>query len=335
MIVIIGAGIAGLSLSYFLSQNGIKNVVIDLRDNVGLIHRSTSLVSGKIFKYLDFINEEDALDSYNLANFWYDNEKIFSIKSKNKMYIFDYRKQEKKMFENIDNNFSTFLFSEKVLDVNFEKNELITDKRRISFEILVDASGTYAFLANKLNLFKFKKIYNSFEVSGKFENNFEEVNIFFDESFSKEKFGWFIELNRNALVGLIDEKLKYEKFKFFLKKFKVKKIFYQYSHPILFTSLKKLIYKNSIIIGEAAGIIKPFSLGGITYGIISSYVASKCILSNSLESYEKKIRKIFNKSLVLGNIINKLIRKKFFAKIIKIFGINKLAKNLDPDFLFF
>ncbi|MEM5828326.1 MAG: NAD(P)/FAD-dependent oxidoreductase [Candidatus Aenigmatarchaeota archaeon] len=335
MIVIIGAGISGLALSYFLSQNGIKNIVIDLKRDVGINHRSTSLISNKIFRYLDYFDEEDSINSYNIANFWYNDEKVFSIKSKKKMYIFDYRFLERKIFENVDKRFSNFLFSEKVLDVDFERNIVITDKRKINFEILVDASGTYAFLANKLNLFKFRKVFTSFEVYGIFEKKFESVNIFFDENFSKKKFGWFIELDNGALVGLIDKNLKNEKFNNFLKIFGLKKIIYEYSHPILFISLKKLTYKNSIIVGEAAGIIKPFSLGGITYGILSSYVASKCILSNSLASYEKKIRKIFRKSLYFGMLVDKLLRKRFFAKIIRFFGINKLVENLDPDFLFF
>ncbi|MFH7903651.1 MAG: NAD(P)/FAD-dependent oxidoreductase [Candidatus Aenigmatarchaeota archaeon] len=335
MIVIIGAGISGLTLSYFLSQNGIKNIVIDLKRDVGLNHRSTSLISDKIFRYLDFFDEEDSVNSYNIANFWYGDEKVFSIESKKKMYIFDYRFLERKIFENIDKRFSNFLFSEKVLDVDFERNILITNKRKINFEILVDASGTYAFLANKLSLFKFRKVFTSFEVYGSFEKKFEDINIFFDEKFSKKKFGWFIEINDNALVGLIDKNLKNEKFNEFLKNFGLKKIIYQYSHPILFASLKKLIYKNSIIVGEAAGIIKPFSFGGITYGILSSYVASKCILSNSLADYEKKIRKIFKKSLYFGMFVDKLLRKRIFAEIIRFFGINKLVENLDPDFLFF
>jgi len=335
MIVIIGSGISGLSLSYFLSNNGIKNIVIDFRDDIGKFPRSTTLISGKVFKFFDFIKSEDAIKSFDVANFWYDNEKIFTVKSKNKMYIFDYKKLERKIFQNIDKNFSNFLFSEKVIDINLSKNIVFTNKRKLKFEILVDASGTYSFLANKFNLFEFKKIFNSFEIFGIFKKRLEDVNLFFDRKFSKEKFGWYIDLNNaRALVGLIDTKLNIDKFKEFIKKFGMNKIFYEYSHPILFGKLKKYSLKNSLIVGEAAGLVKPFSLGGITYGMISSYLAYKSIINNDLESYDKRIKRVFKKSLFVGEVVNKIVRKKFFAKIIRYFGVNKIFKNLDPDFIY-
>jgi len=333
MIVIIGAGISGLSLSYFLSLNKIKNLVIDLKASVGRKHRSTCLISNKIFKFFDFLKEEDAIKFFDTANFWYNFEKLFSIKTKNKMYIFDYRKLERKIFENIDKNYSNFLFSEKVLDVNLEKNILITNKRKISFEILVDASGTNSFLANKLKIYSYKQIFNSFEICGNFEKNFEDVNIFFDRRFSKYKFGWFINLNKKGLVGLIDKNLKFQTFENFLKYFKLKKVIYKYSHPILQIKLKKFSSKNFLIIGEAAGLIKPFSLGGITYGIISSHLAKKAILSNNLKLYEKSVKDIYKKSFLIWSLIDKLIKHKFFGSLIKNLKLEKLAKNLDPDFI--
>jgi len=335
MIVIIGSGISGLSLSYFLSENGIKNIVIDFRSKVGKIPRSTALISGKIFKFFDFMKNEDALKSFDAANFWYDNEKVFSIKAKNKMYIFDYKKLESKFFQNIDKRYSNFLFSEKVVDVNLSKNIVFTTKRKLKFEILIDASGTFSFLANKFKLFEFKKIFNSFEIFGKFKKRLENVNLFFDKKFSKEKFGWYIDLNNShALVGLIDTKLKIDKFREFVKKFEMSEIFYEYSHPILFGKLKRYSIKNSLIVGEAAGLVKPFSLGGITYGIISSYLAYRSIIDNDLENYDKRIKKVFKKSLFVGEVVNKILRKKLFAKFVRYFGVNKIVKNLDPDFIY-
>lgn len=333
MIVILGSGISGLSLSYFLSLNGIKNLVIEKNKSVGIRYRSTCLVSDRIFKYLNFVNKDLILKKFKIANFWYKNEKLISIFGKKEMFLLNYIKLEKEIFKNIDKTFSNFLFNEKVLDINLEKNFLITNKRKINFEIFVDASGTYSFLANKFNLFKFKKLYNSFEALVISKSKLENINIFFDKNFSKTKFGWYIDLNDKALIGLIDVALKIEKFRKFLEKFKIEKIYYLYSHPILFCKLKRLQTKNSLIIGEAAGLIKPFSLGGITYGIISSFIASQLIKNNKVERYEKIIMKIFSKSILLGNIINKLINKKNLMKVISFFKLNKLSYFLDLDFI--
>lgn len=333
MIIIIGAGISGLSLSYFLSSFGIKNLVIEMKKNVGIKHRSTCLVSSKIFGLLKFLSKNIILKSYRVANFWYEDKKIFNVKSKKEMFLLDYLQLEKEIFNNIDKTFSNFLFSESVLDVNFDKNTLITNKRKIKFEYIIDATGTFSFLANKFNLFKFKKIFNSFEILAIPKKKFENINIFFDRKFSKTKFGWYIDLSGKSLIGLIDQKLDFQKFSNFIKKFEIVKIYYSYSHPILYCEIKKLRLKNSLIIGEAAGLIKPFSLGGITYGIISSYIAAKTIKNNEIEKYEDKIRKIFLKPIIFGKFIDKMLKYKVFLQTIYFFRLNNLFNFLDPDFM--
>ncbi|MEM5882019.1 MAG: NAD(P)/FAD-dependent oxidoreductase [Candidatus Aenigmatarchaeota archaeon] len=336
MIVIIGAGVSGLSLSYFLSSAGIKNLVIDMRKDVGKNYRSTSLVSSKIFDFLDFLKESDiVIKKINTASFWYSNEKLLEVKSSSGMYLTNYLKLESEIYNQTDKNYSKFGFGEEVLDVNLEKNFLVTNKRRVNFDFLVDASGPYSFIANRFNLFKHKKVYNSFEVFSKLKNsNFIDANIFFDKNFSKSKFGWLIEVGENSLIGLIDFRLRLSVFKKFLEKFEIERIEYSYSHPILYCELKKHSLKNCLIIGEASGLLKPFSFGGITYGIISAYLAYKSIKSNCKENYEKKLKKIFCKPILIGKFADIVIKRKKLVKLANILKVETLLKNFDPDFIY-
>lgn len=336
MIVILGAGISGLALSYYLSNCGIKNIVIDLKENVGKNYRSTCLVSSKIFKLLNFLKDckDLIIKEYDEVKFWYNDEKILEVKNSNKMFLLDYLRLEKEIYDNIDKKYSSFYFKEKVLDVDFINKKLITNKRKISFEYFVDASGTYSFLANKLNLFKNKKIYLSFEILAKVKNSLDNINIFINKRLSKEKFGWLIKVNKErALIGLIDFKLDQKTFKRFINSFNVVKNLYKYSHPILYSELKQFTFKDSIIIGEAAGLIKPFSLGGITYGIVSSFFAFKAIKNNEIDIYEKKIRNVFFRPKLVGKIIDRIIRHKYFLKFLNFPILKQFIKNLDPDFL--
>lgn len=340
MIVIIGSGISGLALSYFLSSQGIRNTVIDKKIFVGREHRTTGLVSDKIFKFLRFLDENEVVvKEFSIAKFWYDFKMLLKIKSFNKMYLVDYQKLENEIFKNIDKKYSTFLFGERVLDVSFMKNAVITNKRKMKFDVLVDASGTQAFLANKFNLFRKNKIFSAFESFCKIKNTkrefFSDINIFFDKKFSKCKFGWLISFDGKALIGLIDYKLKKEIFEKFKNNFFIERKIYEYFHTIRYAELKKYVYKDSLIVGEAAGLVKPFSLGGITYGIISSFFAFKSIKSNNLELYEKKIRMLFFKPKILGKIIDKFIRRKSLVKMLRSFSVDKFIRKLDPDFIFY
>lgn len=335
MIVIIGSGISGLSLSFFLSSNKIENLVIEMRNGIGKENRSTCLLSKKIFKFLPFLKSDLILKEFDTVNIWHDFENSLTFKSKRKMFLLNYLKLEKEIFKNIDRTFSNFIFKERAIDVNLEKNILFTNRRKIKYEILVDASGTHSFLANKFDLFKSKKIYNSFEVLACIEKSPQDINIVFSRKFSKEKFGWIINIDEKSLVGLIDVNLKYEIFQEFLKNFIIKRTIYQYFHPILFCDLKTRVLKNALIIGEASGLIKPFSLGGISYGIISSLLAYNAIKRNDLSYYEKKVKKLFGKAMFFGKLLDSFARRKNLIKIVSFLKLYSFFSNLDPDFIFY
>lgn len=319
MIVILGSGIAGLSLSYFLSSSGIKNLVIEKEDFVGK-KRDTSLISkkiGRFFELENFVEKE-----HKIANFYYKDELAFSVKSKNKMVVINRNSFEKYIFENIDKNFSKFSFN--TFAKGLKNNLVITNKGNFEFEILVDALGPYSLLNEN------KKIAIGIEaiVRGKIMEN---VNIFFDNNFSKNYFGWIVDVNNYTKIGLMDYNLKLETFWNFLKKFNLKEVKEFYAYPINTSIAKKLCNKNYLIVGEASGYIKPFSLGGITFSVFSAFLAYKYIKRGEIEKYEKAMKKVFWKSIKIGKILKRLFHT-FNIKVFK--PLAPLAKFLDPDFLY-
>ena len=316
--IIIGSGISGLSLSYFLSQKGIKHEVIE-RKFVGN-KKDTSLVCENIKKFFEI--EDFIIEEYEEVNFFYNNKFAFSASSNKKMFLIDRSSFEKHLYKSIDKKFAKFSFFENVKDIDLEKNEIITNKRKIKFDFLVDASGPSFLIGRKFGKPTYVIAYEAIiKKTGK------EINLYFDKNFSKNFFGWVIYCKNFAKVGIMDLKLKKEKIFEFLKKFdsKPKEI---YGNIINTSFPKRLFGRNFAIIGEAAGLVKGFSLGGINFAILSSFILSKYL--DKLEKYEKKIKKLLHGAIFRGKILRFLF-KKLNIKYFKPFSI--FVKNLDPDFL--
>jgi flavin-dependent dehydrogenase len=317
--IIVGAGIAGLSLSYFLSQKGIKHEIIE-RSYIGN-KRDTSLVSENIKKFFEI--EEFIIEEYNKANFFYNNDFTFSINSKKKMLLIDREMLEKYIFKNIDKKFAKFNFNENVIRVDLEKNKIVTDKRRINFDILIDASGNN-FLIGKN--FSNQKYVNAYECIVRKEVK-KGVNIFFDKNFSKNFFGWIVGSKKFSKIGIMDFNLKRDLAISFFKKFKIKPD-HLYGNLINVSIPKKIVGENFAIVGEACGLVKNFSLGGINFAIISSFLLSKYI--DNLKKYEKAIKKVFGGAIMRGKIVRVILKNiniKYFKFLVP------FIKNIDPDFL--
>jgi flavin-dependent dehydrogenase len=318
--IVIGAGISGLSISYFLSQKGIKHEVIE-RKFVGY-KKDTSLVCENIKKFFDV--ENFVIEEFNTANFYYNEKFAFSVKSSKKMLLIDRNSFEKYIYKNIDKKFAKFNFFEEVIDVNIEKNEIITNKRKIKFDFLIDASGPSFLVGKKFCNPKYVIAYEAIAKKVK-----DGINLFFDKKISKNFFGWIVGCKNFSKIGIMDFGMRKECFLNFLKFFnaKPKEV---YGNLINISIPKKFFGKNFAIVGEAAGIIKNFSLGGINFAIISSFLLSKYL--DNLKKYERSIKKVFYSSIMKSRILRFLF-KNFDIRFFK--PLRFFTKSVDPDFLIY
>lgn len=344
-IVIIGAGVAGLSLQYFLAEKGIESIIIDKKSRIGYPIRDTGLISNTSFHFFPEIKDKVVEEVFDESEFIFDDFSIKFSSKKSSMYMLNRSRFDNEIF-NLTKSMirePKLLLGKRVATINKKANfVLLEDGKKIDYDVLVGADGTYSIVTKTFGLDK--KISYVVAQEAIFKTRIKQekkIRMFFSDKYSKEHFLWKISYDNKLKIGYMDKYVN-EKFLDFANSIKEKKV-HEYSDLIKIGKVK-LVDKNVIVVGEASGLIKPFSLGGISYGIISSFIASHFIerfVDNEdlkeLLKYENAVRLVLNKGMMFGYLskeVFKIIkRNNIFRKLLKISKANKLAKVFHPDFI--
>ncbi len=177
---------------------------------------------------------------------------------------------------------------EKLLKVKTSKGNLRT-------KLLIGADGPNSAVARAARIKLPDCRLTGVQTTIKSNYNSNTVELWFDSDISPEFFGWVIPENKNwARVGLATNKNIMKCLdNFFLKRFnrkiKCKKIL---AGTIRYGLIDSSILNRILLVGDAASQVKPFSGGGLIYGLIGAEIAAQaCAKSLKEENYEKEFLK--------------------------------------------
>lgn len=323
-VAIIGAGAAGLRLSYLLGKNGFDTIVVEKEKFVKI--KSTGLVSYRIFELAKELDKRISLKSFKKAKFVF-GKKHFFLETKKKMHLLDLNFFGKELFEIAKENDVKFLFCSKFLNFN---SEILTTNKKFRAKVLVGADGSFSNVAKSFGINLGKETFHAAE--GKVESNYNDfIEIHFDDFLSKNYFAWVVpQSERIGRVGLITEENCFEKFLKFLNiRFGNASFKDFYSSLIRIGLSQKTCFENGILIGNSAGMVKPHSAGGIIYSFIAAEKAANAIkkafecndFSEQFfrENYENEWKKILEKAISKGYLVR---------RVFKILKRNDIALNL-------
>lgn len=344
-VVIIGAGVSGLSLQYFLCKYGVESLVIDSKKRLGLPIRDTGLISNTTFRFFPEIKDEVVEEVFDESEFIFDKFSIKFSSKRSDMYMIKRDKLDQEIFEQTKTlvRRPELLLGKKVVSINPEKNFVVLNNgKKVKYDILVGADGTCSIVTRTFGLDKNVKYIVAQEAIFRTKTKQEKkIQMFFSDEYSKEHFLWRIHYDKKIKIGYMDRFVN-KRFSSLVSSIKEKKI-EEYADMIKIGRVK-LVENNVMVVGEAAGLLKPFSMGGISYGIVSSFVASKFIKKAvetedilPLPEYEKIVRLLLDKGIAFGYLskeVFKLIKRSRFLQLaLKISNANKLARMLHPDFI--
>ncbi|MAG47101.1 hypothetical protein CL617_00720 [archaeon] len=332
MINVIGAGYIGSYTSYLLAKNGFKVNVYEEHKEIGKPVRDTGIVTSTLNNLInvqkDFIQNEVT------------KVKIFSGKEfleldVKKEYVLDRVEFDKYLLQlAIDNGAKLFL-DHRLVDFNKGKLKFSNDKV-IENEKLVGADGPGSFIAKKSGLIKNREylIGKEARVKMKIDENAFEVY----PSLVNDFFGWVVpEGNGIVRIGIASKNNIKEHFDKFLKMKNVKKVL---EHTGGLITVYKKNYKffrdNIYLVGEAAGLVKNTTGGGILTGMISSQELLKSFKQG--KDYNKLIKKRLRKELFYHDLIRKSLDKfseKNYEDLMKLLSQDKvtnLMKTMNRDF---
>jgi len=344
-VIIIGAGVSGLSLQYFLCKHGIEALVIDSKKKLGLPIRDTGLISNTTFRFFPEIKDEVVEEVFDESEFIFDKFSVKFSSKKSKMYMLKRDKLDQEIFNQTKMLVKKpkLLLGKKAVGIDPEKNFVVLDDgKRIKYDILVGADGTYSIVTRTFGLDKNVRYIVAQEAIFRTKTKQEKrIQMFFSDEYSKEHFLWRIHYDKKIKIGYMD-RIVNKRFSSLVSSIKGKKI-EEYADMIKIGRVK-LAENNVMVVGEAAGLLKPFSMGGISYGVVSSFIASKFVKKAvetedilPLSEYEKIVRVLLDKGIVFGYLskeVFKLIkRSRFLQLMLKVSNANKLARMLHPDFI--
>ncbi|MGB9598427.1 MAG: NAD(P)-binding protein [Minisyncoccales bacterium] len=278
-VAIVGGGVCGLYLASRLGEKH-KVLLFEKKETIGG-KACSSLVSERIFHFLP---EAKKIIRHKIEgiNIHFPFQSLY-VDFKKNFFVFERDALENLLFLKAKKRAQIFL--------GREINEF-----PINFQKVIFATGANSFFKNN----RVKKVYFGIQGFEEIKDHSSRAEVFP----TKNGFIWKIPRGRDREWGIVEEKERaYQIFEEFLKKNKIKIKNKRSSYVFQGISFSKS--NKYTTVGEAKGLVKPWSFGGIIWGLFSCDLLVKNF-PNFL-NYEKEIKKIFRFQILFSQFLKKLV----------------------------
>lgn len=326
-IVIIGAGPAGIYTSIKLAQSGFRVLVIEEDTQIGKPRFCTGLISKEAFNR--FCLPREAIEN-EFRSAWIFSPLGSKVCLENKTIqvyatdraIFDqclYSQAKEMGVEFLLNAYCSGL---KIND-NYVEERIVCDgiETTVKSEVSILATGIKYSLHRCIGLTPPPDFLDcsQVQVSGRSDG---EIEIFVGNSVAPHSFAWIVPLKEKKLrIGLSTQHNSLSFLKSFLRYLKFKgrineENFDIMRRPVPLGAIKNTYARRVLVVGDAAGQVKPTTGGGIYFGLLCADLAVKTIIdafkrrnfsSNFLRHYEINWKKKIEFDLTMSLYLRKLI----------------------------
>ena len=319
-VIVVGAGPVGSYIAHELSSSGYDVAVFEEKSAPGLDVCCTGIISTECFQSLD-PGTDVILTEVNSARFFSPSGRCLRLQTENiQAYVVNRLLLDKALTSKAQSRGARYFFSSPVIEIIPGQDSIQAETLRsgaretFSARAVVLANGFKPKLPRKLGLGKIK----SFLVGAQAEieaKNVDELEVYFGQEIAPGAFAWLVPTSTNkAYIGLLAK----SQAKLHLQKF-LNNIFYQGR----ITSREVEIRQKAVpvgtparsygdrvlVIGDAAGQVKPTTGGGIYFGHLGAKIAAE-VLDEALSSdnlsatqlsrYQKQWKAKMGKELSLG-----------------------------------
>ena len=293
-VIVVGAGPAGSYIAHELASSGYDVAVFEEKNAPGLNVCCTGIISTECFQSLD-PGTDVILTKVNSAKFFSPSGRCLRLQTeKVQAYVVNRLLFDKAIASKAQSQGAQYFFSSPVIDIipgkdSIQAETLCFGAREIfSARAVVLANGFRPKLPRKLSLGKIK----SFLVGAQAEieaKNVDEPEVYFGQGIAPGAFAWLVPTSTNkayaGLLALSQAKLHLQKLlnnlscqgRITSREVKIG----QKAIPV--GTLARSYGDRVLVIGDAAGHVKPTTGGGIYFGHLGAKIAAE-VLDEALRS---------------------------------------------------
>lgn len=292
MISIIGAGPVGSYCAYLLSKRGFRVNLFEEHPKAGLPIQCTGIVTKNILNYVPK-SREFIVNHFSEVQAVAPDNSYSEIPLKE--YLLDRTKFDNFLLNKAVDAGAVVHFNHRFIGIKNSKAIFQTKEGLVGckYDSLVGADGPLSKVAKSAGLYIDRHFLVGMQavVRGNFSPH--AFTTFFGKSLAPGFFAWVVpESSTSARVGLATKNNTNHYFQNFLNALHFQPVEYQGGLIPIYNS-KQVVQKGNIgLIGDAAGLVKSTTGGGLVPGLESARVLAKCISDNKLNMYPKAIKKL-------------------------------------------
>lgn len=322
--IVVGAGPSGSYLSHILSGKGYDVLNLEEHPEVGRPVDCTGVVTKRVFH---FVRSNSIANRVNGANVFFPGEEPMHIqKSEETMIIYRdaFDKDVSSMAVDagtdlrLNARVTRVIAGSEGTEVTFRDNgNLRTEKARV----VIGADGANSIVRKELFSEKPRRVVSTYQVDSAFRmDDQDSVSVYLGSKTSRGFFAWAVPTGNISRLGTgtigSGARSYYEALSEF---FPMHRVIGINGAPIPIAYLRKTYRERSILIGDAGGIVKPLTGGGIYTGIVSASHAGKALdealqaenfSSSFLARYQDYWKADIGRELWMDGIV-----QRFFARL--------------------
>jgi digeranylgeranylglycerophospholipid reductase len=312
-VAIVGSGICGFYLSKLLSEKGEEIFLFEKKDKVGE-KACSALYSERIFDFLPFAKDfiENKIEFCRILF----PKKNINLKFKKNFFAFNRKKIEERLFEELLQKKNVKIFLKKEVAAN----EILEMEQ--NFDRIIGTDGANSILRKYLKGKSSQPYLGILTIVDQPDfSNFVEVVP------TKKGFFWKIPRGKTTEFGVLEVGERAKKiFNDFLKEKEIKNYSQIKSALISINNFWLPENKKITLCGESAGMIKPWSGGGIIWGLFGAKILAESF--PDFLSYKKNSEIFFKKQIFISKLLKQTVY--FLGFHFPFFLLN--LYSLDGDF---
>ncbi len=325
-VVVVGAGPAGAMTAKYAALNGARTLLIEEHSSIGSPVQCTGLISTAALRECEIGEGTFVLAKMKGAFVYAPNCEELKVAGKGvKAYVIDRKIFDRALVERSLDEGADILLRTRFTGLENGKICVVSsgEKKEIPADIIIGADGILSSVGRAAGLPRCEKFLSGIQFEAPYASKDPEfVEIFTGNNIAPGFFAWSVPFGGMARLGLAKNPDE------FPARYHMEKIL---EHPVVSSryrgSITELVLGgiplgppvktakgNVMLVGDAAGQVKPTSGGGIYMGAVCAKIAGEVAARAAhkearLEEYEKRWRSAVGRELAIGMRIHKSLGK--------------------------